>query len=238
MKKYVVDCLMVLMLLGLTACLQNHHSGAVAITGAACSDCHMPDYNRANGIVQNHSQNELQCDNCHSETAWKPTIEHPNERFPIVTVTTPAPHKDIECAACHKPEFGRNRAGANTDCINAACHPQADIDPDHNGRSGYAWNGSKHNFCLTCHPDGTAASASSHPETKFPIQRGAHQGVACANCHLAADGPNTAGMNVSCVESGCHPRATVDRQHQGENGYSFNVNNKHFCRDCHPSGRN
>jgi hypothetical protein len=235
MKKYVVDCLMVLLLLGLTACLQNQHSGAVAITGAACSDCHMPDYNRANGIVPNHSMNELQCDNCHSDTAWKPTIGHPEANFHIAADSA---HTNIACADCHKPALGRNRAGANTDCINTACHLQSDIDPNHAGRSGYAWNGSKHNFCLTCHPDGTAASASSHPEAKFPIQRGAHQGVACANCHLSALGANTAGMNVSCVESGCHPQSRVDRQHTDVGNYRFDTTNKHFCRDCHPTGRN
>ena len=232
MKKYLVDCLMVLLLLGLTACLQNHQSGVVAVSGAECVDCHLADYNRANSLEPDHAQNEKQCGNCHTETNWQEVNGHPEARFPIAT----SAHMNIDCANCHNASLngGKHRGGADTDCINTACHVQGDIDPDHNPRPGYAWNANQHNFCLTCHPSG---EATSHPEANFPLQRGAHKGVACTNCHLAADGPNTAGMNVSCVESNCHPRSTVDREHQGENGYRFDVNNKHFCRDCHPTGR-
>lgn len=234
MKKYLVDCLLMLMLLAFAACLQNHHSGVVAVSGAECVDCHLADYNRANTLEPDHAQNEKQCGNCHTEVNWHDENPHPEARFPIAT----SAHMNIDCTNCHNANLngGKHHAGADTDCINTACHVQADIDPDHNPRPGYAWNSAKHNFCLTCHPSG---EAKSHPEAEFPIARSNHSGIACAKCHSIPNTPFAGGQNVSCVESNCHPRSDIDPEHRGKPNYTWDTSNKQFCRNsgCHPTGR-
>ena len=224
--------LTLLLVLLLTAgCLQNqHNNGAVEINGEACVACHQSDYHNAQQPI--HIGNmATTCGDSHTETSCQPARGgHPEASFAV----TSGPHDGIGCVNCHDSSIGNTSAGgANTNCIQ--CHTQPEIDPNHMGRSGYAWTSSPKNFCLRCHPSGLA-EGGEHPENAFPIASGNHRGIACARCHIAADGPYTADMNVSCVESGCHPRSWADDKHDEVNNYQWDPNNKHFCRQCHPRG--
>lgn len=91
--------------------------------------------------------------------------------------------------------------------------------------------------CLTCHPAGRVDGA--HPEARFAIAAGAHQGITCGDCHDVARGTPVGGANTSCVgcHSGDHARAVVDAQHRGDPAYAYDAQNPAFCLRCHPSGK-
>jgi hypothetical protein len=115
-----------------------------------------------------------------------------------------------DCVACHLDDYQRSPHGTNRPNTCGDCHSQL------------TWLG----------------GTEGHPEAKFPVKNGAHQGIECTTCHIVADGPYTAGANVSCINSGCHPDADISKKHRDVTDYSFNAANKHFCLRCHPDGRN
>lgn len=81
--------------------------------------------------------------------------------------------------------------------------------------------------------------AGVHPESEFPITRGAHAGILCTNCHDLSLGAPTDGMNTDCIgcHTGEHSRGRVDSQHREVSGYPVGDPNPHFCLSCHPAGR-
>jgi hypothetical protein len=212
------------------ACLQNHQNGAVEIRGGDCASCHIDEYNNATN-PPHVGVNPITCGDCHSEVTWRPASggTHPESRFAI----TAGAHIGIACGDCHTSGLGSAQNGGNTDCI--ACHPKGDITPSHNGRTGFVWMDMKKNFCLQCHPNGRV-KGGQHPEAKFSIASGAHSGITCQECHVAADGANAAGMNTNCQT--CHPRSWADPKHAAVSGYPATSTNKHYCLLCHPNGRN
>jgi hypothetical protein len=79
-----------------------------------------------------------------------------------------------------------------------------------------------------------------HPEATFPIENGPHQEFKCLDCHRVSLGASRGGQNTDCVgcHTGEHERTKMDEKHQEEPGYVFDVNNPHFCLECHPNGDN
>lgn len=212
-----------------TGCLQNRTHGAASIEGSDCYSCHRADYENATEPPHVGAM-PTTCGNCHFETSWRPArIAHPEARFSI----TAGAHAGTACSECHKASLGANAGGANTDCI--GCHEKPSIVPMHTGRSGFVWSDSKHNFCLTCHPNGKAQGGGTHPENKFAIATGAHAGNQCADCHNPALGVNTAGANTDCIA--CHQRPDTDPTHGGRSGYAWSDSKHNFCLSCHPKGR-
>lgn len=190
------------------ACMQQHGGGA-AEGNLACASCHMDLYNAQ---PDHPGQKSTDCAQCHNTASWQ--AAHPETAFPIKT----GAHTGIACAKCHDASLGSPSKGANTDCVQ--CHPQSQADPEHDPSSGYAWDGAKKNFCLTCHPDG---KASGHPESPFAIKTGAHAGIACADCHKTSLGSSYK-SNFDCWT--CHTD-----QHQNP------THDPKLCFQCHPSGR-
>ena len=184
----------VVALVALTACVDSHPAGKpfTTIDDNNCVGCHQADYDNTTNPAH-AGLYPTTCADCHVSTAWRPAIAqgHPEARFAIAT----GAHQGVGCRTCHRPELGSSTAGANTDCI--SCHVQAESDPRHVGIADYQYRPTVRNFCLTCHPAGTA-EGGAHPEARFPIAAGAHR-LACATCHNAALGPSTAGQNISCT---------------------------------------
>jgi hypothetical protein len=176
------------------------------------------------------------CLSCHPDGNASAT-SHPEDAFSIAT----GHHSGIVCSDCHDSSRGSSSNGANTDCI--GCHLEVhlidDMNASHRERAvaGYPDNPEGPNFCLSCHPDGTA-SASSHPEDRFPIDEGHHSGIECLACHDTARGSSAGGANTDCIDChlGAHPRGETDPMHSGVSGYPAGDAPVNFCLTCHPRG--
>lgn len=77
-----------------------------------------------------------------------------------------------------------------------------------------------------------AAAEREHPESKFPISRGNHADIACADCH-SLPGKNSK-ANVDCVQ--CHKRSRYDRIHARVSEYPLAAVPANFCVVCHTKG--
>lgn len=202
-----------LSMLGLVGCFQPQHATGSEVSNLECVTCHLDDYN---GNPTHPGQKPTTCADCHTTANWDSAGGHPESAFAIKS----GAHQNIECQTCHVASLGSPVKGANTDCIQ--CHARGDVDPHHTGVSGYAYSTTQRNFCLTCHPDGTARS---HPESPFAIQSGNHRGIACATCHNPARG-SVPSQNIDCYGGGaCH----------GGSHY-YTPATPARCFSCHPSG--
>ncbi len=217
------------------SCMESHAPGVQALGDEACYTCHKTDFEMA----PDHVGRSTECSNCHRTSSWNPALlDHPEVEFPIAS----GAHKPAKCLVCHDLDSPQpSTDGANTNCIQ--CHPNnSQQQTNHTGAvsltgAPYAYDSATPNFCLTCHPKGTAGK---HPDNLFP--RTGHHAVPCLSCHIRADGPDDDGANTSCIEAGCHHTlAWSDREHNGEvSGYSSrrgDGSNKHFCLQCHQGGR-
>ena len=245
----------------LTACLQTHDGATQEIGNANCVLCHRTEYDgtsSAESAAQRRPDHAAlgyatTCADCHVTTAnplpWKLATDHNGKVFAIDGAS---PHKNIACTSCHNvaltdpanPQVpvGSSVKGANTDCT--SCHlDDANQKAGHAAASGpvtfpagtryagqaYSYLAADHRFCLDFHPNGTVGA---HNESIFPSN---HKGTwQCADCHQAALGPDTKGMNAPCVNSRCHTRVT-----SGEHGDGPNVTDPGptSCLGCHPRGQ-
>jgi hypothetical protein len=132
-------------------------------------------------------------------------------------------------AACERQHAAGSVEVRGGDCV--TCHLSAyqTANPPHPG-----------NFPQTCGDCHTTAGwipalQGGHPEDRFPIAQGAHQGIACGNCHDSSKGTSVGGANTNCIA--CHTQTESDPRHSGVSDYSFNGAMPHFCLSCHPSGQ-
>lgn len=234
---------LVLLLTLLGACFESHINGMKELGNEDCYTCHTPDYEGTTAPVhrQNADVYTTACVSCHRTTDWKPALEGLHSEVFIIASGT---HSDIKCLACHDLDRGASKAGANTNCTQ--CHPNdKKQQDDHSGvisvtGAPYQYLDGTPSFCLTCHPDGRAGK---HPDAKFP--RTGDHAVACESCHLRQAGPDTAGMNTTCVDSGCHHTlawSDASGEHTKLASYPTvrgDGASQHFCLDsrCHPSGK-
>jgi len=231
--------LVLALVLLVTGCLQNHDK-VVAVRQGDCALCHMTDYTATTAPAHATVGYPTSCAECHRTTSWQPALEglHPEVAFPRMTGS----HAGIACLDCHDLDSGTSSvAGANTNCI--GCHPNNNYQmSSHVGALGplgqmYAYESSVPNFCLTCHPKGTA---KRHPIDRFPLTD--NHNAPCTTCHDRSAGPDSMGMNVTCFGSGCHSISQEDGNHREESRYAnaraMYPANKHFCLLCHPRGRN
>ena len=213
---------LVLGLLALTACLENHAGNQQVVKQTDCYTCHVAEYN-ATGVtaqfpapvpVHKTSSCSTDCAQCHLTTTWVNSLGgclHPEQNFPLSTMGTK--HTNIMCTDCHSAALTTTTVtslkGANTDCI--SCHPNTSTQAqNHVGvtyDSGtlvgtpYSYKATEPNFCLVCHPNGLAVGHG--PGNPFPLP---HHKAACVNCHdpAAKSLGHTNGADVTCVGSGCH----------------------------------
>lgn len=207
------------------ACTDCHTVGfAPGDTPSTCYGCHQPDYEMA--TAPPHAGYPTDCATCHTDAGWRPsTFVHP---WPL-----DGAHVLISCASCHvgdPPQW----AGLPRECV--GCH-RDDYDA-----SPYPGHATFPTTCADCHSTTawTPAIEGAHPEARFPIANGAHEGYACTDCHDPALGPSSMGMNCDCVgcHEGEHARARVDEQHREVPDYPRGAAPPNFCLVCHPDGRN
>ncbi|MEZ4362106.1 MAG: hypothetical protein R3B48_18100 [Kofleriaceae bacterium] len=233
--------------LGVVACFERHDTTQV-LRGSDCVACHLDDFRATSQPSHTAATANFPttCADCHRTTSWHPALEgrHPAEQvFPIES----GAHAKAACLTCHQLELGASRAGANTDCLQ--CHPNdAYQQSAHQGARSptgvaYLYRAEIRNFCLSCHPKGTA---QKHPNDKFP-RTGEHN-VACASCHDRSAGADAMGANTTCIESGCHHTLSwSDSKHREVRTYTSSRNgpwskpfitSRNFCLLCHARGRN
>jgi hypothetical protein len=122
------------------------HKGNYITTPRTCSGCHMTDYSNTKNPAHAVAQFPIDCEACHSETAWTPsTFKHDVQYFPIYS----GKHlgKWSKCSECHTQPSNYSVFS----CIVCHEHNKTDMDKKHSGRTGYAYNSVN---CLACHPRG------------------------------------------------------------------------------------
>jgi len=122
------------------------HEGNYNTTANTCFGCHETDYNQATNPPHASAQFPIECESCHTETAWDPsTFNHDAQYFPIYSGEHDGEWN--QCADCHTNPSNY----AVFSCIDCHEHNQADMADEHDDVSGYTWNS---NACLDCHPNG------------------------------------------------------------------------------------
>lgn len=198
-------------------CMSCHSSGQYAGLNAACSSCHITNYNNTTNPNHQAAGFPTECQVCHSTNAWTPaSFNHNLTQFPLTGA-----HTQVACANCH---IGGQYAGTPTDCY--SCH-KADFtgttNPNH-AAAGFPTT------CTTCHTTSTWMGAKFN-HTWFPIYTGAHAGkwTTCNDCHV-----NSMNFAVfSCLTCHAHAKTTMDEKHKEISNYVYNSAN---CYSCHPVG--
>jgi hypothetical protein len=224
----VVACL-------LGACFQSHPADQPELAGTDCYGCHTRDYVATTTPVHRAAPDvySTACASCHATVHWDPALEG---RHSDAFLVSDGPHAPIACLDCHQLGLQPSKAGANTNCIQ--CHPNdAKQVDDHSGVTSvanvpYIYQASVPNFCLQCHPAGTAI----HPDDKFALR--ADHAVPCADCHDRGAGKDKKGGNVTCVESRCHHTLRSTDGTEGHSGGDYtkargNGSSRNFCHTCH-----
>ena len=189
--------------------------------GIECYDCHRADYQAATN--PNHVQSSIStnCFECHRIDAFEWSASGINHDFFPLTKG----HAIENCAECHTTGIS---APISANCYD--CHQKdynSAVNPSHQN-SGFSTN------CTECHstdPDWKPANFKTHDAQYFPIYSGSHRGEweSCTECHTQPGNFNS----FSCVDCHEHNKSDMDKEHRGENGYSYNSN---ACFTCHPNG--
>ena len=122
------------------------HAGNYTSTTNTCYGCHATDYINTNEPNHIATQFPVNCESCHTESAWLPsTWEHDSQYFPIYR----GKHKGEWnlCSECHTQPSNFTVFS----CINCHEHNKTSTDNDHSEVSGYVYASAN---CLACHPNG------------------------------------------------------------------------------------
>ncbi len=199
-------------------------------TSKQCVGCHRDDYDRSE--YPGHDRFATTCDDCHSTTAWKPARKPQQEvaaQQPAApppqptargkTAAKPAAHKTAPApsppSAAKRPKpAGTSVAPSTPPAAPQARAPQPSTPPPARAQI-------------------PAPPSPVHPENRFPIKSGAHEGIGCRTCH---DQGGTMGKNdTDCVQ--CHKRAKYDDVHARVRDYPRGAAAPNFCLNCHATGR-
>ncbi|MCB0804357.1 MAG: cytochrome c3 family protein [Bacteroidales bacterium] len=187
------------------------HEGNYTTTPNSCFGCHADLYNQTTDPNHQTAQFPTDCETCHTQTAWEPAnFNHDGMYFPIYS----GEHEGEwdQCSDCHNNPTNY----AIFQCL--TCHPQGEMDDEHEGMSGYTYNSIA---CLECHPDGSSAGFD-HNTTNFPLT-GAHTSVDCFSCH---EGSYT---NTPNECAGCH----IDDFNQATDPNHIESGFPQECEICH-----
>ena len=131
------------------ACARCHTGGNYAGTSSACVSCHQAAYAATTNPNHQASGFPVQCQDCHTTTAWRPaSFDHDGRYFPIYSGAHRG--KWTSCSECHVSS-GNYKA---FECI--LCHEhsnKARVDSDHEDERGYVYASSA---CYQCHRNGRA----------------------------------------------------------------------------------
>ena len=141
------------------------------------------------------------CESCHTEAKWQDPLffDHDLTEFPLLGA-----HATTECDGCHV-----GHAFANDDTACASCHRD---DDTHSGNLGTR--------CDTCHnPVAWDLWLFDHATQSDFALTGAHQGVACNDCHRSSL------EKIRKIGGSCRDCHRSDDIHDGEFGTD--------CGRCH-----
>jgi len=192
-------------------CGDCHINGQFAGTPLDCYSCHEGDYQAVTDPSHVQAQFDHDCRQCHTDIAWSPAnFDHANTNFPLTGA-----HQQAACTDCHK---NGQYTGLATDCY--SCHEadyQGVTDPSH-------VQAQFDHDCRQCHTDIAWSPANfDHANTNFPLT-GAHQQVACTDCHQ--NGQYT-GLATDCYS--CHENEYTNTSDPNHTNAGFPVT----CEDCH-----
>jgi len=140
-------------------CQQCHTPWQVNPAPRSCADgsCHLSDYETATDPNHLSDSYPLECETCHSMTAWESsTFDHDGQYFPINSGQHRGEWSD--CSQCHI----NSNDFADFTCFGAGCHSVSEENSNHcdgadcescNGNT-YPISGVTPQDCLTCHPTG------------------------------------------------------------------------------------
>ena len=189
------------------------HNGDYQNTPNTCFGCHAEDFNQTADPDHQAAQFPIDCESCHSETAWVPSTFNHDAFYPLTGA-----HEVVadDCVACHQGDYD------NTPNTCVGCHEQdhsQSVNPNHTAL-GIPTD------CESCHttdPGWSPASFDIHSD--YYVLNGAHAAIAndCASCHNGdyQNTPNT------CF--GCHTEdydQTMNPDHQAA---QFPID----CESCH-----
>lgn len=226
----------------LSSCFQEDYHAEALRGERLCADCHLPAYNAATS--PDHSSFPTTCQDCHTVKAWRPAIGagHPEDKFPLDGT---ANHDNLACNDCHDATRGADSAD-NTNCVGChvtfpadpttAVHDQLHMDLVHAQTEGYPLGVREPNYCLDCHPTGSA-DGGLHDEEGFPIGAGHHSNIECLSCHNETLGTYVAGENTTCAQT-CHTAVDSDPYHVNIGGYftAQQTGRLNYCLSCHANG--
>lgn len=145
----------------------------------SCTGCHMDPHRgefRDRMAAKRAGGSAAGCEACHTTSAWKlNSFDHSNTTFPLAGA-----HRGVACADCHRPP-NLETTLQNVDFraapkLCSGCHE----DP-HGGQFAARRDVTD---CASCHNVGRwqPADFDHNTRSRFSLQ-GAHQNVACADCH-------------------------------------------------------
>ncbi|MBI1947656.1 MAG: hypothetical protein HYS27_18355 [Deltaproteobacteria bacterium] len=207
--------------------------------GVGCVSCHAGDFERP--VPQScaachqdpHAQEfGLMCASCHGEDGFNAprfsVDSHRRTRFPLT-----GRHGALPCEECHVEKRDRGFARATTDCnvCHAADAVRATAVSVNHQRAPFT------DSCARCHePVAFAPARLPEHDACFPINRGAHTGVRCTECHTAISGAIYSGTcavrDVKCTECHVHTPEAEAENHREVLGYAY-VSAR--CASCHRS---
>jgi len=125
-------------------CYDCHVGGQFTGTPTTCFFCHQGDYNTATNPNHLAAGYPTSCQFCHTTFNWNSNFNHDQQYFPIYS----GEHRNEwdQCSDCHP-----NPANYQVFTCTTACHPQGEMNEEHQGIPGYVYQS---NACLACHPDG------------------------------------------------------------------------------------
>ena len=189
------------------------HNGDYNNTPNTCAGCHTEDYNQTTNPNHQAGQFPVDCESCHTETAWAPSSFDHNAIYPFTGAHVVIAN---DCAACHNGNYN------NTPNTCDGCHTQdysQSVNPNHQAL-GFPTD------CASCHtttPDWMPADFTIH--NNYYVLNGAHAVIAtdCATCHNGDynNTPNTC--------AGCH----TDDYNQTTNPNHAVAQFPTDCQNCH-----
>ncbi len=192
-------------------CNQCHTTpGVYTGQSAACSACHLDDYQATTDPYHAAAGISTTCTQCHNTAQWPGATYTHTAAFPLTNA-----HANRACGACHTTPA--TYQGLTGDC--AQCHMPdytSTTNPNH-AQSGFPTT------CAQCHT--TSAwdpSTFNHPR----INRGDHSNLRCIDCHTV---PSTTPA-FSCTHCHEHNQQDTGQDHQGVNNYQWLSS---ACYNCH-----
>ena len=194
-------------------CFECHAGGQFDDTPESCAGCHTSDYEQTDAPAHNDADFDLDCDDCHTESSWTPTLWlHDIDTEYALT----GAHLDVDCVDCHRQAPYSEQPNSCYDCHQTDY--EQTFEPNH-------IEGNIPQTCEVCHTTTDWQTEEiDHSVTEFPLV-GAHEVVDCETCHA-----ESYDLEFTC--DACH-RSNYDKTSRGR-GPDHDLFNFPFeCEDCH-----